>query len=1227
MALLIVISLLLCESSLGVDVDMDGEWEFRVDPLDVGEKERWFDKASVPDLGGNLTSPGAWQAQGVGNATVTLNHQYVGVGWYRKILYINRSNLDSKKRVYLWIGGGPGGVMRSAIVYANGVRIGRHIGYWKPLEMELTGVLTNPSDPLTIAVAVDSRWNTSEDAMWGSGSWWNTGWDGYSYGGYGGIVGHSKLIFREAMWIDDSVHVATVPVGHPDGGDWKCQFRVRLQGEPVTAAKISVQIAEWSANGSLAPVARGEPVAVTAVGTEYLLQTTVKNAKLWYPGHESPLYIAIIALKDDAGGLLDEKRSRFGIRSLKIKGNRILWNGERLYLRGYGDDAAYGHSVAPPTTKSIYRKQLEMMRPFGFNYIRLHTHALPTEFFDACDEMGFLVQVELPMEYSYGCAIGSTCPGPQVAAVTDSVKRVYNESFASFVQRYNHHPSIFGYVLSNEITWSHINRDQFAELYRFAKSFDPDRPCWWSDGGWPGWPSNHAPWPADYALYACNGADPSADISNPHCFSDILVDQSAWSHSPSSAEGRSLNSSSEASLRLPADFPIPAILHEASDQRAFPRLQQQLTALSNTAMKPEVFFSQPLQDMARLGLLAENELWALTSEKFYTLTMKTYLEDYLLDAATSGFEWWCGFDWFATANGLIAGDENNPLPKPGIDSSVIAAVQSEVALLIEEPATRQNTGWVSGTFVDIKLLLCNLTLAGIPQWNNHVSEVIWEASTSTSVLANAAVQLSLGLVPQGDTKAVATASFRMPEVVEQDTVYIKARLQISGTVVAQNQWQLGVFPKTPVAKKCKVRVYVSSADLLTSVQTICDEVDMLPSSGVPPGDSAYVVLVDPSHVFSKDLFVAAQKAGAAIILLSPSRDGVFPVCQGTSRAPISTRFRQAWWMSAGSVGTLVYNHSASLTAGLGEFLDFRYQDIIDEALAYNLDTASEAVVHIRSLPAFQIYNGRSMSGIHNLALLWETSLHGGRFIISGFNLTYPSGQLRQTPQAMFMLRRLVQYATEMAGHEQNRAQVGVREKLETRKLEDDGEPLQSFCAVGAEAHCQSLFNKSVLSTCSGDFNVVEHVVYSKPSGVNQYIDAVHIRVATTDVSARLRAVIYSSASDSGGWCEPWPSGKIGKLFAVGQEIGSLPSRLGWVRLPLDGAAVTQPLQAGSYWIGALFSKDMQCTGGQPGREGDLYKSTAYSSGPSDPFGIGVPGSSSLDVFATVSSKPAVELVI
>ena len=358
------------------DLNLDGSWKFET-----------ADKAFV----GTVSVPGAWQSHGIGNETALLNNQYIGIGTYSKTVDLS-SHLppNSSLTCWLWIGGAPGGVVRSASVSANGQHVGRHVGYLQPVEMQLPC-----TQKLSIAVAVDSRWNVTEDPLYGSGMW------DLSFGGFGGIVGHAKILFRQPVWIEDSLHVRSSPVANAAGGSWQSTFQATVLGPSAAATTgrvLHVRVCEDAPGKSCVGGGVGSArVLSVGEGTRTSLAVTVKEAQLWTPGTRAAranLYWAHFSLVGTDGATLATRSIRYGVKQMELVGNRILFNGERLFLRGYGDDGAYATTAAPPTDKTFYTRQLSDMKALGFNWVRLHTHSMPTEFFDVADELGLLCDPE-----------------------------------------------------------------------------------------------------------------------------------------------------------------------------------------------------------------------------------------------------------------------------------------------------------------------------------------------------------------------------------------------------------------------------------------------------------------------------------------------------------------------------------------------------------------------------------------------------------------------------------------------------------------------------------------------------------------------------------------------------------------------------------------------------------------------------------------------------------------
>lgn len=318
-------------------IDLDGPWHFETEDRSIST---------------TISVPSAWEAQGIGAETALMNNQYSGIGLYRKSVDLSQQPPNST--CWLWIGGAPGGVMRSATVSANGARVGRHVGYLKPLEMQIP---CKNRKTLELTVAVDSRWNVTEDPLWGGGSMWNApaecyngtdtnvsstaicvGGDGYSFGGYGGMIGHARLLFRQNAWIEDSMHVRSEPLS-AGSVDWKSTIGIAvIGGLDSSGGVLRVRVCEDSA-GPCSGTMEASAVVVQ-LGQRQSLTVAIPSAKLWAPSSNAncSLYVASVTLSTSDGRLLDSRSIRFGVKQMTMVGDRILLNGERLWLRGYGDD-------------------------------------------------------------------------------------------------------------------------------------------------------------------------------------------------------------------------------------------------------------------------------------------------------------------------------------------------------------------------------------------------------------------------------------------------------------------------------------------------------------------------------------------------------------------------------------------------------------------------------------------------------------------------------------------------------------------------------------------------------------------------------------------------------------------------------------------------------------------------------------------------------------------------
>lgn len=438
-ALALLCAVLTCRGERVV-VSLDGKWDFQLDPQDAGRSEQWFAKRVA--FTNTILVPGAWQSQGYGKDGDKLRHNYEGKAWYKKQVPLPKP--APGQRLFLCVGG----VHRSAEIWVNGDRLGKHVGYLSPFEFELTpAVATNAT--ATIALCVDGKQHWDTDCLTGCLDLIDE-----MFTPWGGIWGHVWLELRPEVWMEDVVvqaGVTTTPycgviarvVGQKDWMHARLEVRSK-RGVKLAAMEATV----YQHEGQL------------VVGTE------IPGARLWSP-EEPSLYVARLELLQK-GMVVDRVEVPFGVRDIRIEGHDFYLNGKKLFLRGYGDDCIYPETMAAPADKAVYRRKLQAAKDCGFNFVRHHSHFLPPEYYEAADEVGMLVSPELPIAYQ-----------EYYTKATGPALELYKTEWAAAIKRMRNHPSIFDWCMGNEL---YNSTPIGPELYRAAKHLDPTRPVIDSDG-------------------------------------------------------------------------------------------------------------------------------------------------------------------------------------------------------------------------------------------------------------------------------------------------------------------------------------------------------------------------------------------------------------------------------------------------------------------------------------------------------------------------------------------------------------------------------------------------------------------------------------------------------------------------------------------------------------------------------------------------------------------------
>jgi beta-galactosidase len=207
------------------------------------------------------------------------------------------------------------------------------------------------------------------------------------------------------------------------------------------------------------------------------IQTRIPKVSPW--SAEAPhLYTLNIELLDPSGVVIEVSQQRIGFRSIVIKGQDFLVNGQPVIFYGINRHD-FNRFTGRALTRDDMRQDLLELKRWNFNAVRTSHYPNDAAFLDLCDELGFYVVGEANIESH--AFISSICDDTRyLTAFVDRVGRM--------VQRDIHHPSVVMWSLGNE-SGAGTNHEAAAA---YARSFDPSRPLHYEGGIRGNWMGSHS---------------------------------------------------------------------------------------------------------------------------------------------------------------------------------------------------------------------------------------------------------------------------------------------------------------------------------------------------------------------------------------------------------------------------------------------------------------------------------------------------------------------------------------------------------------------------------------------------------------------------------------------------------------------------------------------------------------------------------------------------------------
>jgi beta-mannosidase len=175
---------------------------------------------------------------------------------------------------------------------------------------------------------------------------------------------------------------------------------------------------------------------------------------LWWPNRmgSQPLYQLEVDLLDDRGSLLDQQSRPVGFKHIEWKRTQgaaetadpylCVVNGKAVFLFGVNWTPIRPNFA--DVREEDYRKRVDIYRDCGMNLFRVWGGAVleKENFYNLCDELGFLVWQEFPLSSS-----GLDNYPPDDPASVDELGRIA----ASYIDRRAHHVSLLLWCGGNEL--------------------------------------------------------------------------------------------------------------------------------------------------------------------------------------------------------------------------------------------------------------------------------------------------------------------------------------------------------------------------------------------------------------------------------------------------------------------------------------------------------------------------------------------------------------------------------------------------------------------------------------------------------------------------------------------------------------------------------------------------------------------------------------------------------
>jgi hypothetical protein len=744
-AVLLLVFLSSWDSGDKTVMNIAGDWTVQLDSTDIGLKNGWQNMSFKQQM----KLPGTTDDAGLGIANtlkpsleklqmshLTRKNSYLGAAWYTREITVP-SNWKGKEfilklerviwKTNVWIDGKEVETEQNSLIAPH----------YFDLSKYLTAGKTH-----RITIRVDNRklFDISVDNM------------AHAYTNetqiiWNGIIGKMEI---EAF---DAVRITNLQV-KPDVSAGKAKLAFTLNNNTAKTAKGVLTITAVNKKSKVSVEALQKEIQIGAGQSVTEVDYDMgKDVKLW--SEFSPeLYELKAELKTKKS--VSKTSADFGMRSFSKKGSVLTINGQPVFLRGTLECDIFPLTGHAPMDKEGWRKVFGTAKNWGLNHLRFHSWCPPEAAFEVADEMGFYLQVELPV---WTLKIGED--QKTTAFLYAEAKRMIDE--------YGNHPSFCMWSMGNELQG---DITVLTKLMNSLKAKD-DRHLYTTTSFT--FEKGHGDWP-----------EPEDD------FFITQWTKKGWVRGQGvfNSESPTFNKDYVASVK---GMTVPLITHEIGQYAVYPKIDE---IPKYTGVLEPINFKSVKEDLERKGLIDKAADYTKSSGKLAVILYKEEIERALRTTGISGFQLLDLHDFPGQGTALVGLLDAFWDSKGLISAEEFRQFSSPVVPLLRFP---------KAVYTNNEPFTASLDISNYSDSSLNNQEIEWSISNDDSVIASGSTKAAIAI---GYNHKILNLNESLQKITKASKLIIKVNLK--GTNY-KNQWNIWVYPQKQIIDYGKV-VYTRSLD-------------------------------------------------------------------------------------------------------------------------------------------------------------------------------------------------------------------------------------------------------------------------------------------------------------------------------------------------------------------------------------------------------------------------------